>query len=213
MLGAHAIELDVHATRDGRIVVHHDRTLHTGRRWPRRIIGRMTDAELGGYPLAAGVAIPSLDAVLAAIPAPSVLYIEIKAPHIEAAVVDCVRRADAVDRCAIHSADHGVARRVRALLPALATGILVPHRLADPAGALRSAGARDYWARWEHVTQDLVAAIHAAGGQIIAWTVNTVTDARRLAAWGIDGLCTDTCDELAAAVGASPNPGLESRGR
>jgi glycerophosphoryl diester phosphodiesterase len=37
----------------------------------------------------------------------------------------------------------------------------------------------------------LVDAVHAAGGSVIAWTVNDGAAAARLASIGVDGICTD----------------------
>jgi glycerophosphoryl diester phosphodiesterase len=47
-----------------------------------------------------------------------------------------------------------------------------------------------------------VDAIHDAGGRVIVWTVNDPADARRLAALGVDGLCSDVPGELRAALAA-----------
>ena len=49
----------------------------------------------------------------------------------------------------------------------------------------------------------LVAAIHATHGRLIAWTVNDPARARQLAAWGVDGLCTDDVAGITAALATS----------
>ena len=41
-------------------------------------------------------------------------------------------------------------------------------------------------------------AAHAAGLAVLAWTVNDLATARRLRTLGVDALCTDAPDELAA---------------
>jgi hypothetical protein len=41
------------------------------------------------------------------------------------------------------------------------------------------------------VTASLVPAVHAAGGRLLAWTVDHEADARRLAGVGVDGLITN----------------------
>jgi glycerophosphoryl diester phosphodiesterase family protein len=50
------------------------------------------------------------------------------------------------------------------------------------------------------VTPSLVAAVHAHGGRLLAWTVDDPTDARRLARLGVDGLITNDPRRVAAAV-------------
>jgi hypothetical protein len=50
------------------------------------------------------------------------------------------------------------------------------------------------------VTPSLVAAVHAHGGRLLAWTVDDPADARRLARLGVDGLITNDPRRVADAV-------------
>lgn len=43
----------------------------------------------------------------------------------------------------------------------------------------------------------LVERVHDAGGRVIAWTVNAPHAVERLAALGVDAICTDIPDRLA----------------
>ena len=70
--------------------------------------------------------------------------------------------------------------------------------LIDPALPLSLTGARDLWQQWELIDRELVDRAHAAGGRVIAWTVNAMPDAERLADLGVDALCTDVARDLAA---------------
>jgi len=210
-LGADGIELDVHLTADGVAVVHHDPALHdsipAGN--PRPRIRDLTAAELRGHSLAPGVPIPTLAEVLNLVADRAVVYVEIKAPESEPAVLRCI--ADATTRCAVHSFDHRVALLAARIADehggkgsvrqagAIPTGILSASYLIDPASALRAARARDYWQQWELIDTDLVAKVHEAGGRVIAWTVNDVSDARRLHEMGVDAICTDVCGVLVTA--------------
>ena len=195
--GVDAIELDVHGTADGVVVVHHDPSPRAtpSRAGPgARPIARLTHAELAAFRIGDAERIPSLDEVLAVVGRRATVYVEIKARGIERAVIDCVRRADAA--CAIHCFDHRVVRRVRELAADVPTGILMAAYLLDPARALRDAGARDYWLEWTFIDEELVRRIHDANGRVIAWTVNDRADAASLAAMGVDGLCTDAVPEI-----------------
>lgn len=190
--GADAIELDVHASADGVVLVHHDPALGPGA--PPSIAGHaistMTADRLRAATGVGGEALlPTLAEVLAMIGQRARAYVEIKGTEIERAVIACVKESGV--RCAIHSFDHRVSATVRALAPETRTGILLESRLADPAGALRAALASDYWQQWERVDGDLVSAVHAAGGRVIAWTVNDPEVASSLLELGVDGICTD----------------------
>jgi glycerophosphoryl diester phosphodiesterase len=143
-----------------------------------------------------------LDAVLDAA-ARVAVYVEVKARGIESAVRECLQRHPHVTT-AVHSFDHRIAHAIagpgatgQRVIP---VGILTDSYLIDAPHALSAAGARDYWPQRDMVDQPLVDAIHAIGGRVIVWTVNDPTDARRLAALGVDALCSDVVDELRIAL-------------
>ena len=197
--GANGIELDVHLTADGVVVVHHDTALHApvgspASSAPPLEIHQLTYDAIRARPLAPGVPIPTLAEVLELAGSTATLYIEVKAAAAAAAVVDCIGQSHST--CAVHGFDHRVALRVSEIAPAIPGGILLDSYLIDPAGALRDAGARDYWQRWEMIDADLVTRIHTAGGRVIAWTVNDIEAARHLVALGVDGVCTDICGTM-----------------
>lgn len=188
---ADGIELDVHATRDGVIVVHHDPTLPRRAGVPGPAIASLTLDELRAA--SAGlVAVPTLDETLALVAGRATVYVEIKAVGIEASVVECLGRYPGPT--AVHSFDHRVARRVRELSPGLPTGILSASYLLEPDRALQVAGGRDYWQWWELIDEELVRRVHHAGGRVVAWTVNTPESVARLEALGVDAVCTDVTD-------------------
>ena len=181
--GADAIELDVHATRDGVVVVHHDPDL------PVPGLGRHGIADLEWRELTrAAVDVPRLSDVLKAVPERVTLYVELKGLGVETLVADLLRESS---RCAVHSFDHAAVARMRELAPALPRGILFDHYPADVEASMRYAGARDVWPDWRLIDDRLVSTVHAAGGRVIAWTVNARDAAARLVALGVDGVCTD----------------------
>lgn len=194
--GATAIELDVHATADGVVVVHHDARLsapHLGRRDAGPAIASLDRAALAALESDRQEHIPDLAEVLR-LAGDATVYVEVKAPAIEERVVETIRAGAA--RCAVHSFDHRVARRVRELAPETPVGILSASYLLDPAATLRSAGARDYWQQWELIDAALVSRVHEAGGRVIAWTVNDPAAAEALVAMGVDALCTDVTSDF-----------------
>jgi glycerophosphoryl diester phosphodiesterase len=197
-LGADGIELDVRLSRDGVVVVHHDRTLDrtTALRGP---VAARTAGELSR----AGV--PTLAQVLATYRDARVI-IELKLNHRELAapVVEAIRRADAFDRACVGSFGYRVLRAVRELAPAMATSAAREE--------VRWALYRS-WCRWpvKHVgyrgyqvperagytrviSERFVQDAHNAGLGVQVWTVDTVGDAARLIDWGADALITDRPD-------------------
>jgi len=188
----HGIELDVHATKDGVVVVHHDPNIRHG-----PLINTLTLTELHRYPLGPGIEIPTLAAVLdrmaRAVP-PPVVYVEVKGKGIEEKVVEVLDFARVPT--AVHSFDHRVAARVTSLAESIPTGILLDSYLVDPAAALQAAGARDYWLQWSFIDRDLVRRVHDGGGRVIAWTVNEQRDVDALEELGVDAICSDVAGDF-----------------
>lgn len=202
-LGADGIELDVHGTKDGVVVVHHDEvpraTAPTGALAGKRIDALVFD-ELQGFSIRGIALIPTLEEVLAVVKGRAEVFIEIKGRGIERAVVEVVRASRAPERCAVHSFDHDAVRRVRELAPEIRGGILFDRPLPDVPAAMRAADALDVWPQWELVDDALVRAAHDAGGRVIPWTVNRPERARALAALGVDALCSDVLPVVRAAL-------------
>lgn len=198
-IGVDAIELDVHLTADGVPVVHHDPVLGPGVGvGAGRALAALALADLRSAALAPGIGVPTLAEVLDLAAARATIYVEVKAEGAERAVAAAV--APLGPAAPVHSFDHRVARDVRALSPTTPVGVLSTSYLVDTVAAMRAAGARDLWQHWPMIDAALVDAAHAAGGRVVAWTVNDVPIARRLAAMGVDGICTDLPGEIGAAL-------------
>jgi glycerophosphoryl diester phosphodiesterase len=196
---ADAIELDVHATADGQVVVHHDPVLHirckpTDRSPP--VIAQSTLAELRAVRLRDGSMLPTLEEVCVLVDGRAALYVEVKSPGLERLVPALLGRHPRL-RAAVHSFDHRVAAAVRGAVP---SGVLLSSYLIDVASAARAASARDVWMAERFIDAACVNDVHAAGLRLIAWTVDDDTRARELAALGVDGLCTNRPGALRLAV-------------
>ncbi|MGH7647819.1 MAG: glycerophosphodiester phosphodiesterase, partial [Gemmatimonadaceae bacterium] len=193
-LGADGIELDVHATKDGVVVVHHDevpRAAAPSGRLTGKRIDALTFDELQGFAVRGMALIPTLAEILKAIHGRLDVFVELKGKGVEAATVEVIRASPNPERCAVHSFDHDAVRRARELAPEIRGGILFDRPLDDVVAAMRAADALDAWPRWDLIDAPMVAAVHAAGGRIIAWTVNRTERATELASLGVDALCTD----------------------
>jgi glycerophosphoryl diester phosphodiesterase len=195
--GADGIELDVHATEDGTVVVHHDPAVpHNG---VLRPLGSLSTAEALSVPLAGGARLPTLDAVLELIGDRAVVYIEVKAPAIEPALIACLARHPQ-SRIAVHAFDHRIPVALREARSATSIGLLstsYPISLGDFIGRARPDA---FWQQAHLIDSALVDAAHALGARVIAWTENDPVHAQTLAAMRVDGLCTDTPGALRAAL-------------
>lgn len=192
-VGADAIELDVHRSRDGDLVVHHDPVISSPGVNPISIAAAST-ADVRSAARALKFTIPTLDQVLERFAGRAKIYIEVKAPDIELLVARAVRTSQA--EIAIHSFDHRIVRKIRDFVPGIQTGILTVSRPVHPARLLGDALATDYWPQAEFVDADLVTEVHAAGGRVVVWTANRPSEWEHLASLNVDAICTDYPDQL-----------------
>jgi glycerophosphoryl diester phosphodiesterase len=216
-VGADALELDVHATRDGVIVATHDpdglRCCGVARavreadwsevaRWDAG--AGFTDAS-GARPHAGcGICVPRLVDVIRAFPGVP-LNVDLKADVPDLAV-ELLRRERAEERTTLTSFRASTVRRVRALGYAGPTGLArneVARLLGLPTwlqrGPLRPAGnAAQLPLRFS--TRAVVERCHALGLRVDFWTANDAETARRLAALGADGIMTDDPRTVVRAV-------------
>jgi glycerophosphoryl diester phosphodiesterase len=216
-LGADYLELDVHATSDGTVVVLHDATLE-----------RTTDGE---GPVAAcpwevastldaghhftfdgrtfpyrgqGVRIPTLASVLAAFPR-HCFNIEIKQaqPAIVAEVVGLIDAAGAAQRSLLAAADDGIMHDIRRTVgDRIVTGMSVVDvalfvgrsQRGDWSGYAPPGRALQIPPRHEAVelaTREHVEAAHRFGCEVHVWTINEPAEIERLLDLGVDGIMSD----------------------
>jgi glycerophosphoryl diester phosphodiesterase len=187
--GADGLELDVHATRDGVVVIHHDPALRDG-----TVIAESTFADLRRHAVAPGVVVPTLTELCELVDGRAELCVEIKGVVIEQLVLAALAGYDGP--LAIHSFDHALIQRVRALDSQVRLGILLEDSMDDVARQMEVAGASDVWPQWPLVSAESVGVVHAAGGRVIVWTVNDTRNAQSLAAMGVDALCGDDVNLL-----------------
>ena len=189
-LGADAVELDVHCTADGALVVHHDAAPAEApaRALAGRAISTLTSDELRAFRVR-GEPIPTLADVLDAVGSSLTVYCELKGAGTAEPAVKLL--SDSRWRSAVHGFDHRQVAEARRIAPSLARGVLESAYHLDPTASMASVDARDLWQYWELIDGALVEAVHSRGGRIVAWTVNDADVMARFAGMGVDAICTD----------------------
>lgn len=219
---ADMLELDVHASADGKCVVIHDNTVDRTTNGSG-LVREMTLAELqrldagyrftpdGGrtFPFRGrGIRIPALDEVLQALPEARIT-IEVKAGAAQAPLFEAIRAHGAEGRVVAAGAADADRTMFSSWNGALSASgercrrFYVLHRLRMT--GWRAFGAHvaqlpEVWGSRRIVTPRLVRDLHRAGAHIHIWTVNDPADMERLLDWGVDGLVTDRPDRLAALL-------------
>ena len=195
-LGADAIELDVHATADGVIVVHHDESIDSC-----HIPTSSSDAVLNQQ-LVDGQHPPALSHVLDEVGADLVVYVEIKtlASAHDAEFVDTLDSGPRPTNYHVHSFDHRVVRRLLLRNGDLVGGVLSKSYLVDSVGQLQSSGATELWQTADLIDKPLVDKVHQVDGKVIAWVVDDPKRIRQFRDMGVDGVCTNKPDIARSAL-------------
>jgi len=189
--GAEWIELDVHRTADGQVVVHHDARI------ARRALNKLTLE--GARTLAQKrkhIELPTLDQVLDAVPDRIGLNVEIKDPRAGRAVLAVLARHKAFERTICSSFHWPTILDLADLRPRLRSGILTRSRLRNPVEEIRRARAQALFHKYPSVSGKQVREVKVAGFGFYVWTVNRERALRRMVELGVDGIITDYPDSL-----------------
>lgn len=227
--GAEIVELDVHATKDGEVVIIHDETVErtTDGRGTLKALSlaeiqkldagyRFTDAQ-GDYPFRGkGIVIPTLESLFRNFPEIKAI-IEIKQldPPIVKTVVNTIRRCGKESDVLLATEHDEVMRDIRREVGTDATwttGFCRGEVAAFVDWLSRGAGTnyRPLGSALQIppeaegvklVTGETLAAAHALGLEIFVWTINEAAEIERLLKLGADGIITDYPARLRALVG------------
>jgi glycerophosphoryl diester phosphodiesterase len=209
---ADMIEIDLHRTRDGAIVITHDADLaHFGAEGAivHKTLTeiRLLDASRGcGDPLP----VPLLEEVLDAFGPQIPLNLELKCspegdyPGLETATLEALEARGLSDSILFSSFRDSVLARLREALPTARLATLVdfwqPDRMLERAEAV---GAEAVNPHFLLVTPELVRDAHAAGLAVYAWTVDDSEQMERLLDLGVDGLFTNCPDRMRTLIDTS----------
>jgi glycerophosphoryl diester phosphodiesterase len=196
-LNADGVELDIHATTDGTLLVHHDPEVPgVG------IIGEHPGTVFAEYRLPNGEAIPTLSEAFGILNGLDV-WVELKTLPVawDESLLSALDNGPTPGQYAVHAFDHRIIARLGERRPELRRGVLLASYLLDILPALRSAGADTLWMETELIDAALVEEVHADGLQLIAWTVNDDREVRRLTGLGVDGICGNSPDRIRSALG------------
>lgn len=198
-LGYTHVETDVHATRDGVAVIHHDPTLERMTGETARIAD-LDWAELARIRTKGGAAIPRADDLLAGFPRLNITF-ELKCDRVARPLAEVILRAGALPRVCIGSF---AARRTAAMRALLGPGLcwspgqagVLALWLAGQGAPIRRPGFSVVQVPPVHrgiavVTPRLMRAAARHGIDVQVWTVDEPTEMARLLDMGVGAIMTD----------------------
>ncbi len=198
---ADMIEIDLHRTRDGAIVITHDEELE-GIGGSGEIADR-TLAEVRALDAGQGHRVPVLSEVLDGFAARIAFNLELKqstrGPYrgLEAATLAEVEGRSLLAGTLFSSFYDPVLRALRELSPAARIALLISRRFPQQwLERAKSLGAEAVNPEQPLVDRELVEVAHAEGLAVYVFTVDAEAEMRRLLDLGVDGLFTNLPDRM-----------------
>ncbi len=194
-MGADVVEIDVHASRDGELVVMHDARVDrttdgTG------YLREMTIGQIRQLRIAGNHTVPTLEEVLLAVKGRAELMIELKVRNLGPGVVGLVRSVAPELPVYYASFLHPELIGVRELEPAARTiALLEGVPVSGPAFAVE-AQATHAGIGFDSLEKGLVGALQKAGIGVFTYTVDDPRDIAYATSLGVDGLISNYPDRL-----------------
>ncbi|MFI0943452.1 glycerophosphodiester phosphodiesterase [Streptomyces sp. NPDC021020] len=195
--GLDQVELDLHLSKDGALVVMHDAEVDRTTDGSG-LVRDLTLDEIRALDAGLGERVPVFEEVLDAVRGP--IQAEIKDAAAARALAGALRERGATGRVSVLSFHDEALAEIRTLLPEVATVLVAGGSGPDIVPRAQAVGARLVSLDLTLLALDTVRRCHAAGIQVIAWTVNTAQDWALARALGLDGAVTDLPAEPAGSA-------------
>lgn len=202
-LGAEGFELDVHLSKDGKLVVIHDETLKrtTG---VEGYVKQYTYEELKSFDNGSwfsdefiGSSIPLLEDVIWLVKRKSLLLnIEIKGggyfyPGIEDEVVEAIKKFDLIDSVVVSSFNHYSLLEIKRLCSDVKTGVLYVAGLYEPWNYAKTVLADAIHPNYITLAPEIIEGAKRNKYLINTYTVDDESSIRKLILAGVDGIITN----------------------
>jgi glycerophosphoryl diester phosphodiesterase len=183
--GCDGVEFDVRAARGGVAVCYHDDTLARVHGTDRRV-DELTEGELEAH------GVPTLEAVLAALPRRAFLDVELKGdPGRAAFEALAAGRGPGLERAVVSSFEPGTLERIGGLAPLWPRWLNVVDASPARIATARELGCRGISVEWHALDRGAMARARAADLEVAAWTVRRRPTYGRLARLGVVAICAE----------------------
>ncbi|MBI1766498.1 MAG: hypothetical protein HYR56_34255 [Acidobacteria bacterium] len=212
--GAQMIELDLHTTRDGQVVVIHDETLDHTTNFKGRV-DRLTLAEIKRADAGQGERVPTLDEVLDLTSGKLRLYLEIKDPRAAVPTLQTIRARHCQGEMLLASFDLELMRQLGNEVRDVELGVilgseslnpLARYREAFPWLALRTLNYQVLCMQVELCYGYLARRVKASGKRLYVWTADRERQFARMVNRNVDGIVTNHPDRLRDFLATHASP-------
>ncbi|MET9732179.1 glycerophosphodiester phosphodiesterase family protein [Streptomyces sp. NPDC006458] len=189
--GLDVIELDLHLSKDGALVVIHDEDVDRTTNGSGAVADK-TLAELRTLDAGRGERVPVFEEVLDAVRAP--LQAEIKDVAAARALAEVMRERDLADRVEVSSFHDEAVAEIARLVPGVRTALIGSRYGTDVVDRAVAVGAATVCLNIRRLTLEVVEHAREADLRIVGWVVNTQDHLRLVRALELDAATTDHPD-------------------
>jgi glycerophosphoryl diester phosphodiesterase len=199
-LNADGIELDVHLSADGHIVVIHDETIDRTTNG-KGFVNTLSLSELKSFLIDGKLEIPTLIEVFDLIDKKCLINIELKGVGTASKVVALIEEYISdknwnYEHFIISSFEWNYLEEVHNLNPKIAIGVLTEEDLDKALAFAETIKARAINPDYQLLTLENTKKIQEQGFQVLPWTVNTAEDIQKIKSYNVDGIISDFPDKL-----------------
>ncbi len=190
-LGLDGIELDVHCTKDGELVVIHDPTLNRTTNGDG-LVNDFTLSELRSLDAGSGELIPTLDeAIDLVIAANKKLFLEAKDLKTAEKILEIIPKRDLYDQCTVICFDHYFVKSIKERNPKINTGVIIASAPVGVVDLVHRANADCVVCAIRLIRSEMVSDCKKAGVPVAVYNANTKEEFERMKTLEIDYVMTD----------------------
>jgi glycerophosphoryl diester phosphodiesterase len=199
-MGADGIELDVHLSVDGHLIVIHDETIDRTTNGKGEV-NQLTLEELKSFSIEDKHTVPTLNEVLDQVNKRCFVNIELKNQDTAEKVVQIIEHYISVKNWSlthfiVSSFDWNALQQVRFLNEKIQIGVLTETEIDLAISFTRFMNAEALHPDFQLLTKEYTAKIQEKGILVFPWTVNDKEDIQRMKSFKVDGIITDFLDRI-----------------
>lgn len=201
-LGADAVEVDIHLSKDGYIMVNHDKdTKRTaGKSWIIKDTRakQLRKLDVGSFkdPQYKGEKMPFLEEIITTVPKGKKLFIEVKSgTEVLPVLKDIIRKEEKEDQMVVISFDKDVVTEGKKLMPEIPfywlRGNFEEYSLDEVVSVAKENKLDGLDVSYKLVTPEFMQRMKKEGLEVYTYTINDASVAKELVTLKVDGITTD----------------------
>jgi glycerophosphoryl diester phosphodiesterase len=197
---ADGIELDVHLSADGHVIVIHDETVDRTTNG-KGFVNKLYLQELKSFDIEKNQKIPTLEEVFDLVNKKCIVNIELKGKGTTEPVIDLIEKYIKekkwnYNHFLVSSFDWNALQQLRLLNEKIPIGVLAETNLDLAIAFAKFMGAETIHPYFHLLTKENTLKMQEKGLKVFAWTINEIEDIQKLKTFEVNGIISDFPDRI-----------------